>query len=132
MVLVIIYKIVVSPPLSLLPSLSTLGDFSGTHHFAEVFYGDRGDGIGWEIPSQVLLHGGDQEGGQGVRGLAEDVTDEALGDVATDGETEGLLRGDRDEEGLSAGGSRWSLLLETCRVLYSIVKQKESLVHKLQ
>ena len=69
-----------------------------TYHFAYVFHGDGGDRISGDFPSQILLHSGDQERGEGVGGLTEDMADEALRDIATDGKTEGLLGGDGDEE----------------------------------
>ena len=44
------------------------------------------------------------------------MADEALGDVAADGETEGLLGGDRDEEGFPARGTGRGRWLEPHRV----------------
>ena len=44
------------------------------------------------------------------------MADQTLRDVATDGETERLFRGDWNEEGFSTGGPRRSWRLEPHRV----------------
>ena len=72
-----------------------------THQFTKVF---DWHWLGGEGDSQVLVHDGHQQTGQGVGRLAQYVADEALGNVTTDREAERLLRGHWNEEGFSSGG----------------------------
>ena len=55
---------------------------------------------------EVLCDGGDQETGQGERGLTQDVVDEGFSNIMPDRETEGGLGGNVEGTGFSAGSSR--------------------------
>ena len=58
-----------------------------------------------ELDLEILRGGGDDETGQSVRRLAQDMTDQRLSDVTTDGKTEVVVRGYMKGRVLASGST---------------------------